>query len=412
MHVSRRAVPLCVLAFAACSGDPPTGPITELPRPLSQVESRIIDADNDFTFSLLRETIAREDASANVFVSPMSFAMALGMTWNGAAGATETAMQQTLGLDGLTREEVNTSYRGLIDVLRGLDRNVTFTIANSIWHKQGFEPLPEFLAANRTYFDAEVAALDFASPSASQTINGWVSEQTQGRIPTIVPAALPDDAVMYLINAIYFKANWTKRFNTDLTTSGPFHLAGGGTAQVPMMTHGEPVPVLAGNVGAVALLDLPYGGGAWRMTIAMPEQGLDSIASALTAETWNGWMAALHETSIDVFLPKFTMRYDMTQAIPVLRALGMQPAFCNDDNPDFSRIVATPPLCIFEVKHKTFVQVDEAGTEAAAATSVGLQPTSMPPQWRVDRPFIFVIRERLSGAILFIGRMMNPAAGS
>ena len=219
MRPRRPLFALAVLALAACSEAPPTGPITSLPRPLTPAESRLIEANNRFAVGLFRETLARSGDTANVFVSPLSFAMALGMTFNGAAGVTETAMRQALSLDTLTREEVNAGYQGLLALLRGLDPNVRLTVANSIWYRNTYQFDPAFLVANRTYFDAEVTALDFAAPGAGDRINAWVNEATQGRIPEIVPATIPADMVMYLVNAVYFKANWSGRFDPARTSS-------------------------------------------------------------------------------------------------------------------------------------------------------------------------------------------------
>jgi serpin B len=403
------------LSLAACSGEPPSAPITELPRPLSQSEARLIAADNRFAFKLFRETLARERADRNVFLSPVSVAMALGMAWNGAGGATRDSMSQALELAGLTSEEVNGAYRSLIDLLRGLDRGVTFTIANSVWYRQTLTPAPTFVAAMQSAFDAQVRALDFTSPDAGPTINAWASEQTRGRIPEIVPRVLPADIVAYLVNAIYFKGAWTQRFDPALTATGPFQLRGGGTSQVSYMSAGTEVPLRFAADAQIAILDLPYAGGAWSMTIVLPASGvsLDSVAAGLTQARWDAWIAALDSTARPVVLPRFTLHYDLDSANAVLKALGVRIAYC-DEPPfafDFTPMFPQAQACISDVKHKTFVEVNEEGTEAAAVTSVGVGVTSMPVELRVDRPFLVAIRERFSGTILFLGRIMNPAAG-
>jgi len=422
MHAGIRLIVAPVLlVLTACAGqEPPTAPITSLPRDLTLAEARIVQADNSFTFALLRETLGREPAGANVFISPLSVAMALGMTYNGANGATATAFEQTLQLAGLTRDEINASYRGLIDLLRGLDPTTTFTIANSIWYRQDYVFDPAFLQTNRTYFDAEVQGLDFASPSAAGTINGWVSDATAGRITQIVSDPIPADMIMYLINAIYFKGSWTHRFDASLTQPQPFHRADGSVVQAPLMTHGGEVPVRVLAVadetvtdGARAsVLDLPYGGGAYSMTIVLPALGvpIDSVAARLTQAQWDTWISRLDSGETRIFLPKFTLRYELP-ADDVLRAMGLAPAYCDAiPEPDFTRMYPPGGACISEVKHKTFVLVDELGTEAAAVTSVGVGVTSVPVAFRVDRPFLFAIRERFSGTVLFVGRVMDPTA--
>ena len=418
MRRSRHSLPGFALLFvlASCSGEPPTAPLTKLPRALTGSESGIIEADNRFAFSLFRETLAQEPADRNVFISPVSFAMALGMAWNGAGGATRDSMSRALELDGLTPEEVNAAYQSLITLLRALDPSVTFTIANSVWYRQTMTPAPTFLDAVRTAFDATVRPLDFASPDASAAINQWVSDQTRGRITEIVPSAIPGDVIAYLINAIYFKGAWTHRFDPAQTSTGAFRLRDGSTVSVPFM-HGSEIPVrVAWSDPQVLVLDLPYSRGAWSMAIVLPAVGvsIDSVVASLTQQRWNGWMAALDSTALPVTLPRFTMRYELDSANAVLKALGMRIAFC-DEPPyvyDFNPMFPQAGACISRVKHKTFLEVNEEGTEAAAATSVGVGVTSVPQSFVVDRPFLLAIRERLSGTILFLGRIMNPVAGT
>ena len=385
--------------------------ITALPRTLSAAETGLISADNRFAFSLFGEIARQTSPDSNLFISPLSAAMALAMAYNGAAGATQAEMQQVLQLDGMTLDDVDQSYRSLIGLLRGLDPQVAFTLANSVWYDRRYAPTPEFLDATRTYFDARVEGLDFGSPTAAPTINAWVSDQTHGKIPTIVPDPIPPDAVAYLINAIYFKGSWTARFDKGLTRPGTFRLANGAAATVPMMTHGHSVRVRYARAEGVTVLDLPYGGEAFSMTIVLPQVagGIDSLVQGLTEERWRGWVAALDSGSLEVVMPKFTLTYGLTMN-DVLRALGMPSAFCDAPHPDFTRLNPSGALCISDVRHKTFVDVNEEGTEAAAATSVEISFTSLAAPLQVDRPFVFAIRERLSGTILFLGRVMNPAA--
>jgi serpin B len=337
--------------------------------------------------------------------------MALGMTYNGAEGLTRDSMAVALELQGLTLDEVNQSYRSLIDLLAGLDPEVQWLLANSIWYREGFPVEQAFLDVNRTYFDAEVAALDFTSPDAAPTINAWVNEKTKGRIPEIVDDPIADDLVMFLINAIYFKGNWTKQFDPDLTGPMPFYLAGGGETSVPTMTHGVEVAVGYYRDADVEVLDLPYGGQAYSMTIVMPAEGTDvgSIVSSLAAQGWQGWIDGLATLEMHVYMPKFRLEYELGMN-DVLEALGMGIAF-DPFRADFSKIYSGPEnLYISRVKHKTFVDVNEEGTEAAAVTSVEVGITSMPPTVYVNRPFIFALREKFSGTILFIGLIMEPVS--
>ena len=403
---------LLVAALAVRCSDGPVGPVAEisqLPRDLTAAEQELIQSDNAFGLKLFREIHAQEDAGKNLFISPLSVAMALGMTYNGAAGATQEAMQETLELEGLSLEEVNQSYRSLIDLLADLDPTVEWLLANSIWYREGFPVRPEFLEVNQEYFDAEVAALDFASPDAAPTINNWVSENTNGRIEEIVDDPIAWDIVMFLINAIYFKGDWTLQFDKTLTADRPFTLADGSQKLVPMMTYPDPVEVGYFRDEHVEALDLTYGGKAYSMTILLPvgEGDIESLVGSLDAERWQGIVDDIAAAEFNVVMPKFTLEYELEMR-NVLTALGMGIAF-QDGVADFSEICCTPgDIWIGKVKHKTFVEVNEEGTEAAAATSV-VMVCSATPTVEVNRPFLFAIRERFSGTILFMGLIMDPA---
>ena len=272
---------VALLPLACAEGPTQPSRITELPRALTSGEQALVAADNRFTFALLGAVTAREPADSNLFLSPLSVGMALGMTVNGAAGTTRDSMLHALQLDGLTMDEVNRGYRGVIDLLRGLDPGVAFTLANSIWYRNTIQPGQEFLDATRTWFDARASGLDFASPSAAQTINDWVNAATRGKIPTIVSAPIPDYMIMYLINAIYFKGSWTQQFDPALTREAPFHLRGGGTVSARTMEHRDAAPALYASRDGVTIVDLPYGGRAFAMTIVHPSSaaGIDALVA-------------------------------------------------------------------------------------------------------------------------------------
>ncbi|MGH2670857.1 MAG: serpin family protein, partial [bacterium] len=341
----RRIPALLLAALVAACYEPPSAPsagappaITDLPRQLSAAERSLIQADNRFTFKIFRELAARESADSNLFLSPLSMAMALGMTHNGAAGATAEGMARALELEGLTLDEVNRSYRDLIALLRGLDPRVTFEIANSIWSDDDYAIRPSFIETNRAYFDAAVRSLEFADPAAAPTINGWVSEQTRGRIPKIVPDPIPDSIIMYLINAIYFKGDWTQQFDKALTRDAPFRRRDGSSVTVRMMAHGKKVDARIASAGGVAILDLPYGGRAFSMTIALPREpgDIDALTVELTQERWDAWIAALDSAAVEVRLPKFRQEYKPDSLETVLKSLGMTPAFCDEMGVDLS----------------------------------------------------------------------------
>ena len=397
--------------LTACDAGGPTGPLTGLPRELSVAEQQLIQTDNTFAFKLFREINAGEDSAANVFVSPLSVAMALGMTYNGAANETRTAMAEALDLQGLSISDVNQAYRGVIDLLQGLDSRVEFQLANSIWFRPQFTPLQTFQDTTRTYFDADARALDFGAPGAADTINGWVDQHTNGKIKTIVPDPIPDASIMYLINTIYFKGAWTYQFDKSLTRDEPFTLADWGQASVPMMSAADALPVRISRGNGVTVVELPYSRQAYAMTIVLPDAaaGAQQLASSVTEQQWDAWIAGLDSTSIEVSLPRFTLEYAI-RLNDVLKALGMAVAF-DPCQADFSNMFANGSpgnFWIDDVRHKSFVDVNEEGTEAAAATSVGIAFTSAPARIVVDRPFLFAIRERLTGTILFLGKIMDP----
>lgn len=384
----------------------PAAELTALPRALSPAEVGVRDASNAFALRLF-ERASAGNAGKNVFVSPLSVSMSLGMAMNGAAGKTQEQMRATLGFGAGDLTAAQQGYRDLAALLRGLDPATSFQIANSIWHDRAIPFRASFLDAGRTWFDAEVRGVNFADAAGTKKqVNDWVAAKTNGRIPTIVDQVDPDD-VMYLINAIWFKGNWRSKFDPAETRDAPFRTADGTTQTVRMMYH-EGDSALALRHFADATVDageLAYGNGAYAMTIVMPKSGsIDQFVGSLTAERWNAIVAGLRPRSgLDVYLPKFTLTFERELKDDLI-ALGMPDAF-HPIAADFSGMSARDDLYIGFVKHKTFVQVDEEGTEAAAVTNTGIRVTSLPPSFRVDRPFVFAIRERLTGTVLFIGKM-------
>lgn len=387
------------LVASACSeATAPNARITALPRDLSGAETSVISANNAFAFDLFR-TVNLDEHKENVFVSPLSASMALGMAANGANGTTYDEMRSTLHLTGSTREDVNGSYKSLISLLRGLDPQTKFTIANSIWYDQTFPFNTSFLDESKQYFDAEVAGLDFTSPSALTTINSWVDTQTNGKIPGILEQIDPGE-VMFLVNAIYFKGTWLKQFDKSKTVDAPFHAADGTTNTVPMMSRAPGVQLTRN--AEYSAVDLPYGNSAFTMTVVLPNGDIDAFAESFDEAKWNALVSSLHDNDVGVYLPRFRIEWKRLLN-PDLQRLGMQSAFFDAD---FSRMSPLGrSLVITKVIQKTYVDVDEEGTEAAAATSVGIGVTSAPATFRADRPFLVVIRERFSGTILFIGKI-------
>ncbi len=404
MHIKRSVcLALLVLLAGGCSNGSAQG---QRPQPAM---IQVLEGELEFGFELLRRVHSGEAPGTNVFISPLSVAMALGMAHNGAAGSTEAAMRETLALGEAAPAEVGAAYRRLMERLLELDPAVEFLPANSIWYREGLEVRPEFLETNRRDYDAEVTALDFDSPDAAPTINGWVKEKTKGLIDEIVQPPIDPLMMLFLVNAIYFKGQWTDPFQPELTAPRPFTLADGRTKQVPTMAFASARPVGYYRGDGVEALELSYGDSAFVMTIVMPDdpRGIGELVESLTRERWTAIVGGLQVGSFEVYMPKFKMEYEITLN-DALVAMGMGIAF-NPYEADFSGIGRGPrPLYISEVKHKTYVDVNEEGTEAAAVTGIGVRVTSVPPRISVDRPFVFAIRERASRAVLFLGVMMEP----
>jgi serpin B len=401
----RFAVILLPLLLFACS-DESTGPETPTPlRSISSGELAVARANTAFGLTLFR-SVADATPDDNVFISPLSVSMALGMTVNGAAGETWLGMRQALHFDGLSQTEINQSYRSLIDLLRGMDPRVRLDIANSIWSREGFPVEQAFVDSNRFYFDAEIRTLDFSRTDAATIINAWVSRMTQGKIPDIVSAPISELVMMYLINAVYFKGSWTEKFDASKTRDDTFISIDGSRKNIRMMNRSGSIRYHQGQL--VEIADLPYGWDRYSMAVLLPRDGvtLAELREALLSEQWVSWLAALKETEMDLQLPRFTLEYEVGLN-QMLESMGMELAF-DPDLADFSGINRNRELYITNVKHKTYVEVNEEGTEAAAATSVEMGTTSLPPTMRVDHPFVFVIHERNTGAILFIGQVTNP----
>jgi len=409
--VARRTLGPALLLATACaeifgpgggSGGPPAL-ITELPRALTASERMVIEASNRFGGELLRSLNA-SSPDENIFISPLSASMALGMTMNGAAGETFNEMRRTLGFPAAaTPAEMNASYRDLIALLRGLDRRVEFRIANSIWYRDTFGSAiaPSFLADARAFFDARVSGLDFAAPAAVPTINDWAKEATNGRIAHVVQSLSPDH-MMVLMNAIYFKGDWRDGFKADATRERPFTPRTGAARDVPTMHRtGE---MRAGAIDGRLLVDLGYGGDAFSMTVVLPRpgEGVGAMIDALGPEFW-GAIPTLAPQEVSLALPRFRLEWDRVLN-QTLAALGMPSAF-DESRADFSRLSPSVALLISKVVQNTFVDVNEKGTEAAAVTTVTVGVTSVPSRLdvRVDRPFVFLLRERLSGTVLFLG---------
>lgn len=371
----------------------------------------LIDADNEFGLDLFKEVFNDSGTPENFMISPLSVSLALGMAYNGSEQETKAEMEEAMRLEGLTSEEINESNKELVEYLLCADEKVTMEVANSIWYREDYPVQESFLTLNKTYYDADVEAANFNDPATVNLINDWVSNETHEKIPQIIQE-IPSEAVLYLINAIYFKGCWTKQFNPLSTQQLSFETGDGEYILADMMGRKDSLDYLSNET--FSAIKLSYGKGNFNMMVMLPndDKSLQEVVDQLTPSNWEKWQNAFEFTNnVDIRLPKFNIEYEITLN-KLLQDMGMQKAFTPDA--DFSGINPARDLYISYVKHKTYIEVDEEGTEAAAVTVIGFETTATPddePKWTsfyCTRPFLFAITEKDTGAILFIGKVALP----
>ncbi len=373
---------------------------------LTKVQEQIGYNANAFTFDFLKAACTKEDAGTNIFVSPFSIQMALAMTAAGAAGDTQAEMYNTLGFNNFSGADVSEFYRTLIPALQEVDNTTTFEIANSFWSKSSIKIKQNYIDDIKDSFYAEVRTLPGNGQQAAGEINGWCSEKTHGMINKIVDE-VPSSTIVSLLNAIYFKGIWKDQFNKASNTEEKFTNWDGTTKKTTFMNKTFENARVYSDEYAEAM-SIPYGNGAFAMTIVMPRSGvsLDKILAGLNAETWAQYRDGGRWYETIFSMPKFEEEYACEKlCIDILEEMGMQKAFTGAA--DFSAMSDTP-LCIDEIRHKAKIKVDEEGTEAAAVTYIGMRVTSVGPggetfYFKVNRPFLYFISERSTGEILFSG---------
>lgn len=397
---------LPLLLTAGCAGVSTMRPGA----PAAAVDPRITQAGARFGLGLFHQ-LRTEKPGQNLFISPASVSLALSMTANGAAGATRAAMAKTLGVDGIDPAELNQGHAALQSVLANPDPKVQLAIANSIWYARGQKVAPAFQEASRTYYKAEALPLDFSSPEAAKTMNNWVAKATKQKIDAIVSRTDEWDR-MYLINAIYFNGQWQEPFNAALTRPQTFTTGDDAQVQAPMMNRSGTFRYLKGEQFQAAAL--PYGDGRLSLYLFVPDSGvsLEQFYSSLTPENWESWLSMFAPREGAVTLPKVTLTYE-AQLKPTLISLGMATAFGPEANFNGLFEDSKEDLFISSVLHKTFLEISEKGTEAAAVTAVTVRATSAAPATNrfslvADRPFFFAIRDDQTGAMLFVGSILKP----
>ena len=369
---------------------------------------KVVSANNELGFKLLEEI--ETDENGNSFISPTSLLMALSMVYNGADGVTKEEIATTLRLESIDVDDLNKANASLISMLHQETDAIQLDIANSIWLNERFHFQDDFALSNKAYFNAAIEEIDITDKGSANRINEWVRKATNEKIEEIVEAPLNPDLVAILVNALYFKGDWTYAFDKEQTNQEPFHLEDGAIKDVSLMTLSEELDYLKNeNFQAVKL---PYGNEDLSMTVFLPteETGLEDFKKRLTAETWAIWEAQFRKEEGTVRLPKFQVEYEVLLK-DTLQKLGMATAF--DRGANFEKMIKEDnPVWISEVKQKTYIDVNEKGTEAAAVTSVEMKTTSAPIdepfQMKVNRPFFITISDNETNTILFMGSIANP----
>ena len=375
---------------------------------VSNINEYVLDGSSVFAFDIFK-ALNGEDAADNIFISPFSISTALTMTYNGAEGDTKAGMEKALGYTGIHRALVNDSYKKLISNLKNIDKSISLNIGNSIWIKEGELINKEFISTNEKNFSAEVSSLDFSESASVDTINDWIKDETKGKIEKMLTGPIDPDIIMYLINAIYFKGEWSKQFDPKKTIDSDFFAYNGNTIIVEMMSRSDDYKYAKGE--DYKAIRLPYGEDKTSMHVILPDEGIDinEFINNMTTEQWNDIRGSLRKTNdVNLKLPKFKLEYGIKSLNESLKALGMEKAFGEDGTADFSGI--REDLFISDVLHKAVIEVNEEGSEAAAATVVAMPASAAPMEPKtfiVNRPFVFFITDDTTGTILFMGKVLS-----
>jgi serpin B len=389
--------------FIQTQADPKT-PSSNVSTPMTN--QKLTQSNTEFSFELF-SNLVQTSQNENVFISPASIIFALSLLYNGAGGQTQQDMSEALGFTGLSLDEINQNNQALQNALQKNQEQIKLTIANSLWTRQEVKFNETFLKNSQQYYQAEVSRLNFTAPKSVETINQWVSDHTQGKITQIIDSIKPED-VLFLINAIYFKGMWQTPFDAKLTTPQTFYLANGKTKQHPMMSRES--EYVYSETEQFQAVKLPYAQGQLNFYLFLPKENsnINLLIEQLNAEQWKQFSSQFRTKKGLLAMPRFKLEYE-TNLNEILKKLGMNHIF---QKADFSRMTDVS-VEVSDVKHKTFVEVNEKGTEAAAITSIGVRATSVsPPQepftMIVNRPFLCVIQDRQTETILFMGTIVDP----
>lgn len=399
---------LLSLAFISCSKTEDEVRTEPVPIDLTQEQVAIIESGNSFAFDIFKKVLESSGDNENIMISPLSISYALSMTLNGASGETRDAMLEALRINGITTDALNNSYKELTGALLSVDKRVLMSIANSVWTENDFAVKQAFIEILRDYYNADSKSFDIADASVPDKINAWIGDKTNDLIKEMIDD-LPDNTVMLLINAIYFKGKWKSQFDESKTAEMPFYKSGGNQVDVPMMKQETEFSVYKGN--GFLMAEFPYGQGNFVMDVILPDkQSCSCSTPALLSDAgFESWISQMNKTKTNVSFPRFKYGFRKTLS-EVLSDMGMGIAFT--DGADFSNISDQYDLLLNDVAHQTFIETNEEGTEAAAVTVVEVGTTSIQPDplvFRMDHPFLYIIRETTTNSIIFMGRVADPS---
>ncbi|MFA5850307.1 MAG: serpin family protein [Bacteroidales bacterium] len=379
---------------------------------LSASENKMAVSDKSFALNIFESVCKNDAGKENIMISPFSLSSALAMVWNGADGQTKSAIQNTIGFEGYQEKEVNDYFKKMRESLISTDPSVKLAIANSIWYRTGAKINDVFVKSNKMFYNAQVQALDFSLPSAKNTINNWCSDNTNGLIKDVVKET-PPDALIYLLNALYFKGEWKSGYGFDEknTRNGTFKCDDGKTVSVQMMNNVRKISYFEDQT--LSAVTLPYGNGAFNMVILLPKTNISTgkmIDALKNEQYWGNILTKWTTKEVSMQVPKFKFKYEI-DLNSILKAMGMAVAF-DPLSANFSKAFTDNNFFISLVKQFTYIDVNEKGTEAAAVTVI-MGVTSAGPAEHVsfiaDHPFVFAIVENSTGCILFMGKVGNPS---
>ncbi len=403
------ALALIIMTATACSLKKPTevkGKYTIKAKELTAPVDKISNANNKVALKFLNETL-KNNSGKNVIISPLSLNTVLALTQNGAAGSTKQEMLKALEMEGYDENLINESYKNIIAHFNSL-KSIQTKLGDSIWIRKGADVKKQFIDMGKEFYEAEINEVDFTKKNTVDTINKWVSNHTAGKINKMMDSFEPD-TYMALINTVYFKGKWSTPFSENNTSKQKFFVSDGSTKEVDMMKETMAIDYVK-NTDFQAVR-IPYEDNNFGMYVFLPnkDSSTDKLMNNMNIDNWNKWISEFKKTQVNVSLPKFKIEFE-EKLNDMLIGFGMKSAF--GDSANFSNITEKSDLYIDLVKQKSYIDVNEAGTEAAAATAVVMREVSMPLdppiQFIADRPFIYAITDKNTGLIIFMGKVEKP----